>query len=217
MAFNLFNSAVLFARPGNMRVLLIDNFDSFTFNLARYFEELACSVQVVRNNQISIAEVKKLRPDLIVISPGPCSPNEAGISLQLVQELSGKIPIFGVCLGHQVIAQVFGADVQRAAKVMHGKVSTVAHSGHKMFTGIPEKFTVTRYHSLVVAAPSLPADFEVTAVTDNSNNQSVEVMAIAHKTLPLWGVQFHPESHLTEFGHRILHNILALVADSARA
>ena len=200
-----------------MRVLLIDNFDSFTFNLARYFEELECSVQVVRNNQISIAEVKKLRPDLIVISPGPCSPNEAGISLQLVQELSGKFPIFGVCLGHQVIAQVFGANVQRAAKVMHGKVSTVAHSGHKMFTGIPEKFTVTRYHSLVVDAQSLPAEFELSAVTASEISQQTEIMAIAHKTLPLWGVQFHPESHLTEFGHQLLQNILDLVADNSEA
>lgn len=200
-----------------MRVLLIDNFDSFTFNLARYFEELECSVQVVRNNQISIAKVKKLRPDLIVISPGPCSPNEAGISLQLVQELSGKFPILGVCLGHQVIAQVFGANVQRAAKVMHGKVSTVAHSGHKMFTGIPEKFTVTRYHSLVVDAQSLPAEFELSAVTASEISQQTEIMAIAHKTLPLWGVQFHPESHLTEFGHQLLQNILDLVADNSDA
>lgn len=197
-----------------MRILLVDNFDSFTFNLARYFEELGCEVSVVRNNQIDVAQVRDLNPCLIVISPGPCSPNEAGISLTLVAELAGEIPIFGVCLGHQVIAQVFGCKVMRASKVMHGKVSDVVHDGHEMFAGIPEKFAVTRYHSLVVCEKTIPRDFEVSAVVSTAGTDFSEVMAIAHKTMPLWGVQFHPESHLTEYGHQILQNILNLARAS---
>lgn len=193
-----------------MRILLLDNFDSFTFNLARYFEELSCKVDVVRNNQVTVAQVREQRPDLIVISPGPCSPDEAGISLSLVAELAGVIPIFGVCLGHQVIAQVFACQVARAQKVMHGKVSQVTHTGHQMFSGVPEKFAVTRYHSLVVKEKTIPEEFEVSASVDASGPDFPEVMAIAHKTLPLWGVQFHPESHLTEHGHQILQNILSL-------
>ncbi|BDX08203.1 anthranilate synthase component II [Planctobacterium marinum] len=193
-----------------MRILLLDNFDSFTFNLARYFEELDCEVEVVRNNQITVAEVRRLKPELIVISPGPCSPDEAGISLSLVDELAGSVPIFGVCLGHQVIAQVFGCQVGRASKVMHGKVSEISHTGHQMFCGVPEKFAVTRYHSLVVSETTIPKEFEISAVVHSSNSVAPEVMAIAHKALPLWGVQFHPESHLTEHGHQILQNILNL-------
>lgn len=193
-----------------MRILLIDNFDSFTFNLARYFEELGCAVEVVRNDAISIAEVRQKAPELLVISPGPCSPDEAGISLQLVSELAGELPIFGVCLGHQVIAQVFGCEVTRANKVMHGKVSHVTHQGHEMFAGLPEKFAVTRYHSLVVNRNTVPRGFVITAQVDLSDSPLSEIMAMAHESLPLWGVQFHPESHLTEYGHPMLQNILNL-------
>jgi len=191
-----------------MRVLLIDNFDSFTFNLARYFRELDCEVEVRRNNQLSIATIAALQPGLIVISPGPCTPNESGISLDVIQQFAGAIPILGVCLGHQAIAQVFGATIVKAASVMHGKVSKVVHQGHEMFANMPEKFDVTRYHSLVIQTSTLSSEFSVTAVT--ASQSDAEIMAIAHKHLPMWGVQFHPESHLTEYGHQLLSNILRL-------
>lgn len=199
--------------PETTKILFIDNYDSFTFNLVQYFKELCCSVKVIRNDEMTVAEVRAQQPDMIVLSPGPCSPNEAGICLDVVAELAGKIPILGVCLGHQVIAQSFGGQVRRANKVMHGKVSTVQHWHNKMFTSMPEKFCVTRYHSLVVSAENLPEEFEVTASTINTDSQSAEIMAIAHKSLPLWGVQFHPESHLTQYGHQLLDNLLKLAAN----
>lgn len=189
-------------------ILLIDNYDSFTFNLARYLCELGEQVDVVRNDQITLSDIDRLSPSLLVFSPGPCTPNESGITLQAIDRFKGQIPMLGVCLGHQAIAQVFGASVSRAKRIMHGKVSEVHHQGHKMFAGIPARFNVTRYHSLIVKEHSLPKDFEVTATTDDGDTQ--EVMAIAHKHLPVWGVQFHPESHLTEYGHQMLGNIIRL-------
>jgi len=195
-----------------MQLLVIDNFDSFTFNLVRYFQELGCEVLVKRNNQISLQQIRQLAPDLIVISPGPCTPNESGVSLEVIEHLAGHIPILGVCLGHQAIAQVFGAEVIRADRVMHGKVSQVVHFGHEMFSGLPESFQVTRYHSLVVSDATLPEELQVTAVVKNAVTKQQHIMAIAHKTKPLWGVQFHPESHLTEYGHKLLGNIIKLAA-----
>lgn len=203
-----------------MRLLLIDNYDSFTFNLVQYFKELDCDITVVRNDEMTISEIAESSPDLIVLSPGPCSPNESGICLSVVEHFAGKIPLLGVCLGHQVIAQSFGGRVIRAKKVMHGKVSEVTHSGHEMFDGIPEKFSVTRYHSLLVSADKLPEGFEITAACQKADNKPTglgsghqnhtEIMALAHKNQPIWGVQFHPESHLTEFGHRLLANVVKL-------
>lgn len=195
-----------------MLVLLIDNVDSFTFNLARYFEELGCDVRVSRNNAITLADVKAMAPQLIVISPGPCTPDESGVSLEIIAHLRGIIPIFGVCLGHQAIAQVLGAKVVRAAKVMHGKVSRVAHFGHKMFSDMPASFEVTRYHSLLVSRDRLPDDLLITSGTTDADSGEPDIMALAHKTEPLWGVQFHPESHLTQHGHRLLKNIIELAA-----
>lgn len=191
-------------------VLLIDNYDSFTFNLARYFVELGQEVEVVRNDQMSLYDIEQCSPSLLVYSPGPCTPNESGITLQAIREFKGKIPMFGVCLGHQAIAQEFGANIIRAENIMHGKVSNVLHSAHKMFAGIPTTFQVTRYHSLIVDENTLPDCFEVTARVAQSEQQ--EIMAIAHRSLPIWGVQFHPESHLTEFGHALLDNIVRLAS-----
>lgn len=196
--------------PEPIEILLIDNYDSFTFNLVQYFKELSCSVKVIRNDEMTVAQIAAQRPHMIVLSPGPCSPNESGVCLSVVAELAGKIPIFGVCLGHQVIAQSFGGKVIRAGKVMHGKVSQVRHKRHQMFASVPENFSVTRYHSLVVSADTLPEEFEITARTLSSEAETSEVMAIAHKSLPVWGVQFHPESHLTEFGHQLLENLVKL-------
>lgn len=201
-----------------MRLLLIDNYDSFTFNLVQYFKELDCDVSVFRNNQVTLQQIKETQYDLIVLSPGPCSPNEAGICLSIVEHFAGNIPLLGVCLGHQVIAQSFGAEIVRAKKVMHGKVSTIRHNCHDMFDSIPEKFSVTRYHSLIVRADNLPGDLQITAVSGNSmqdknddeREDECEVMAIAHRKLPIWGVQFHPESHLTAYGHSLLNNIVRL-------
>lgn len=193
-----------------MRILLIDNFDSFTHNLARYFVELGHNVDVRRNDEILLQDILGLSPDLICLSPGPCTPNQAGISLDVVAKLNSKIPILGVCLGHQTIAQHFGARVTKAFAPMHGKVSAIHHNGHKMFHEIPETFEVTRYHSLVVANENLPDDIDVTAWCENKQGER-EIMAIAHRHLPLWGVQFHPESHLTQFGHRLLKNVINLL------
>lgn len=172
--------------------------------------EVGHEVKVVRNDAISLSEIKTLNPELLVISPGPCTPDEAGISLSVIEEFSGKMPILGVCLGHQAIAQHFGARVERAAKVMHGKVSTVKHFGHEMFADIKQNFDVTRYHSLVVNRASLPEELIVTAQTVNSDSTAGDIMALAHRNLPIWGVQFHPESHLTEYGHKLLANIINL-------
>ncbi|PST93052.1 aminodeoxychorismate/anthranilate synthase component II [Photobacterium sp. NCIMB 13483] len=188
-------------------LLLIDNYDSFTYNLYQYFCELGAEVVVVRNDEIDIAAIEALAPTHLVISPGPCTPNEAGISLQAIEYFAGKLPILGVCLGHQSLAQVFGGDVVRARQVMHGKTSPIYHTDCGVFKGLNNPLTVTRYHSLVVKAATLPDCFEITAWTE-LNGEFDEIMGIRHKTLALEGVQFHPESILTEQGHQLLANFL---------
>ncbi|WP_064606116.1 aminodeoxychorismate/anthranilate synthase component II [Photobacterium sp. J15] len=188
-------------------LLIIDNYDSFTYNLYQYFCELGAQVKVVRNNEIDLAGIEALAPSHLVISPGPCTPNEAGISLRAIEHFAGKLPILGVCLGHQSIAQIFGAEVVRARQVMHGKTSPVVHTGRSVFAGLNNPLTVTRYHSLVVKADTLPDCFEVTAWTE-LDGEFDEIMGIAHKSLPIEGVQFHPESILTEQGHQLLANFL---------
>ena len=187
---------------------MIDNYDSFTFNLVHYFQALGQEVLVKRNDQISLNDIKKLAPKYIVISPGPCDPNSAGISLDIIKHFQGYIPILGVCLGHQCIGQVFGATITKAKKVMHGKTSRIKHSDSSIFKGLNNPLQVTRYHSLIIDAPTLNDDFEVTAWTLDEHNKPMEIMAIQHKTLALVGVQFHPESVLTEQGHQLLDNFL---------
>ncbi|UAL52402.1 aminodeoxychorismate/anthranilate synthase component II [Bacillus sp. CMF21] len=184
-------------------ILMIDNYDSFTFNLVQYLGELGEELVVRRNDEITLAEMEELAPDFLMISPGPCSPNEAGISLAAIEHFAGKIPIFGVCLGHQSIAQVFGGDVVRAERLMHGKTSEMHHDGKTVFQDIENPFTATRYHSLIVKKETLPDCFEITAWTDED-----EIMAIRHKTLPIEGVQFHPESIMTSFGKNLLGNFI---------
>jgi len=186
-----------------MTVLLIDNYDSFVHNLARYLRELGQSVEVCRNDAIALDAIAAARPSHIVISPGPCRPEQAGISLEVVRRFAGEIPLLGVCLGHQCIAQAFGGRVLRAERVMHGKTSAVTHEGRGIFHGVPSPFRATRYHSLVAEPGSLPADLEVTARSDDD-----VIMAIRHRKLPVAGVQFHPEAVLTEHGHRLLRNFL---------
>lgn len=188
-------------------LLIIDNYDSFTYNLYQYFCELGAEVVVVRNDAVDIAAIEALAPTHLVISPGPCTPNDAGISLQAIEYFAGKLPILGVCLGHQSLAQVFGGDVVRARQVMHGKTSPIYHIDRGVFEGLNNPLTVTRYHSLVVKAATLPDCFEITAWTE-LNGQFDEIMGIRHKTLDLEGVQFHPESILTEQGHQLLANFL---------
>jgi anthranilate synthase component 2 len=184
-------------------LLMIDNYDSFTYNLVQYLGELGAEVRVVRNDEMTVDEVEALHPERVVISPGPCTPNEAGISLALVERLAGRVPILGVCLGHQAIGQAYGGRVVRAAQVMHGKVSTVRHAGAGVFAGLPEAFIATRYHSLVVERESLPDCLVVTAQADDG-----EIMGLRHRSLPVEGVQFHPEALLTEHGHALLQNFL---------
>jgi anthranilate synthase component 2 len=184
-------------------VLMIDNYDSFTFNLVQYFGELGAEVKVVRNDEISIDEAARLKPAQIVISPGPCTPNEAGITLGAIGRFAGTIPILGVCLGHQAIGQAFGGKVVKAGRVMHGKVSTIRHDGKGVFAGIADGFSATRYHSLAVERSSLPDCLEVTAQSEEG-----EIMGLRHRTLPVEGVQFHPEALLTEHGHAMLKNFL---------
>lgn len=184
-------------------ILMIDNYDSFTFNLVQYLGELGEELVVKRNDEITISEIEELNPQFLMISPGPCSPNEAGISMEAINYFAGKIPIFGVCLGHQSIAQVFGGDVVRAERLMHGKTSEIHHNGETIFKGINNPFTATRYHSLIVKKETLPDCLEVTAWTDEN-----EIMAIRHKTLPIEGVQFHPESIMTSFGKDLLRNFI---------
>ena len=188
-------------------LLIIDNYDSFTYNLYQYFCELGAEVVVVRNDAIDIAAIEALAPTHLVIYPGPCTPNDAGISLQAIEYFAGKLPILGVCLGHQSLAQVFGGDVVRARQVMHGKTSPIYHTDRGVFEGLNNPLTVTRYHSLVVKAATLPDCFEITAWTQ-LNGEFDEIMGIRHKTLDLEGVQFHPESILTEQGHQLLANFL---------
>ncbi|MFP2768536.1 anthranilate synthase component II [Oceanisphaera sp. KMM 10153] len=192
-------------------LLMIDNYDSFTYNLVQYFGELGQQVLVRRNDDISLDEITALQPAGLVISPGPCTPNEAGVSLSAIELFAGRLPILGVCLGHQAIAQAFGGKVVRARQVMHGKTSTIRHTGQGLFAGLPDPLTVTRYHSLVVEPFSLPSCFEVTAWTENEAGERDEIMGMQHGSLPLHSVQFHPESILTEGGHRLLNNFLALI------
>ncbi len=189
-------------------LLMIDNYDSFTYNLVQYFGELGQQVEVYRNDQISIEEIEALNPSYLVISPGPCTPNEAGISVAAIRHFAGKIPIMGVCLGHQSIGQAFGGNVIRAKQVMHGKTSAVYHHDIGMFSGLPNPVQTTRYHSLVVEQETLPSCLEVTAWVQNAEGCCDEIMGIRHKTLPIEGVQFHPESILTEQGHNMLKNFL---------
>nr|WP_220099485.1 aminodeoxychorismate/anthranilate synthase component II [Alteromonas lipotrueiana] len=190
-------------------MLLIDNFDSFTHNLARYFTELGEEVLVVRNNELTLGDIEALCPDKIVISPGPCTPNESGISLAVIKHFAGHIPLLGVCLGHQAIGQVFGATVTGARQIRHGKVSQVEHRKGGLFNALPSPFTATRYHSLVIEPSSLPDEFVVDAWCSEVDGYH-EIMAISHRNLPVWGLQFHPESLLTEHGHAMLKNFLDL-------
>ncbi|MGL5103013.1 MAG: aminodeoxychorismate synthase component II [Plesiomonas sp.] len=189
-------------------LLLIDNYDSFTYNLYQYFCELGVEVCVRRNDSLTLADIEQLAPRHLVISPGPCTPNEAGISLAAIRHFADRLPILGVCLGHQAMAQAFGGDVVRARQVMHGKVSAIRHTGQGVFEGLNNPLKVTRYHSLVVDHTSLPAEFEITAWSEREG-QFDEIMGIRHRTLPLHGVQFHPESILSEQGHALLANFIA--------
>jgi anthranilate synthase/aminodeoxychorismate synthase-like glutamine amidotransferase len=184
-------------------LLVIDNYDSFTYNLVQYLGELGQEVRVVRNDEIAAGDVGGLAPTHVVISPGPCTPNEAGISLDVIRSWAGKIPILGVCLGHQSIGQAFGGNIVRAAKVMHGKTSPIFHDGRGVFTGLPSPFEATRYHSLLIERSTIPDSLDVTAQTEEG-----EIMAVRHKTLPVEGVQFHPESFLTTVGKDLLRNFI---------
>ncbi|MFA7437271.1 aminodeoxychorismate/anthranilate synthase component II [Castellaniella sp.] len=186
-----------------MKLLMLDNYDSFTYNLVQYFGELGAQVQVVRNDQIDLAGVQAIAPDRICVSPGPCSPAEAGISIELIRHFAGTIPILGVCLGHQAIGAAWGGRIVRARQLMHGKVSEITHRGSDVFRGLPSPFTVTRYHSLAIDRSSLPDCLQVTAETADG-----EIMGVAHESLPVYGVQFHPESILSEHGHALLRNFL---------
>jgi len=186
-------------------LLVIDNFDSFTFNLVQYFGQLGVAQRVFRNNEITPAEALALNPDRVLISPGPCSPSEAGVSLDMIGAFAGKKPVFGVCLGHQSVGQYFGGKIVRAGRLMHGKTSPIRHCNTDVFQGLPQNFAATRYHSLLVERASFPACLEITAETAEG-----EIMGLRHRTLPIWGVQFHPESIATENGMKILENFLAL-------
>jgi len=189
-------------------LLMIDNYDSFTYNVVQYLGELGAQVKVIRNDELSVAEIAALQPERIVVSPGPCTPTEAGVSLAVIEHFAGKLPILGVCLGHQSIGQAFGGEVVRARAVMHGKTSPVFHEHRGVFAGLNNPLTVTRYHSLVVKRESLPDCLEVTAWTQHENGEPDEIMGLRHKTLNVEGVQFHPESILTEQGHELLANFL---------
>ncbi|MBU2965043.1 aminodeoxychorismate/anthranilate synthase component II [Amphritea sp. 2_MG-2023] len=189
-------------------LLMIDNYDSFTYNVVQYLGELGADVQVYRNDEITIEQIEALKPDQLVISPGPCTPNEAGISVEAIKHFAGKLPIFGICLGHQSMGQAFGGDVVRARQVMHGKVSPVYHHNTGVFKGLENPVSVTRYHSLVIDKDTLPDCLEVTAWTQNDDGSMDEIMGVRHKELDLEGVQFHPESILTQQGHDLLQNFL---------
>jgi anthranilate synthase component 2 len=189
-------------------LLMIDNYDSFTFNLVQYFGELGAEVHVIRNDELTLDEVERLAPRHIVISPGPCTPTEAGISVPTIQRFAGRIPILGVCLGHQSIGQAFGGNIVHARAVMHGKTSPIYHADTGVFSGLPNPFQATRYHSLVIEQASLPGCLEVTAWTRLPDGSRDEIMGVRHRTLAVQGVQFHPESILTDHGHRLLRNFL---------
>ena len=190
-------------------LLLIDNYDSFTFNLAQYLGELGEEVGVLRNDALDVAGIRALAPSRILISPGPGTPDDAGVSLDLLRGLAGEIPILGVCLGHQAIGQAFGGKIVRATQIMHGKTSMIHHNGEGVFAGLPNPFEATRYHSLVVERESLPDRLEITAWTQDENGEFDEIMGLRHRTLAVEGVQFHPESILTQHGHDLLSNFLA--------
>ncbi|NOY67493.1 MAG: aminodeoxychorismate/anthranilate synthase component II [Gammaproteobacteria bacterium] len=189
-------------------LLMIDNYDSFTYNLVQYFGELGADVHVHRNDQITVSEMQALNPEHIVISPGPCTPDEAGISVEAIKYFAGKVPLLGVCLGHQSIGQAFGGKIVHASKIMHGKTSAMHHSDKGVFKGLNNPFIATRYHSLVIEKESLPDCLEITAWTENEDGSIDEIMGIRHKELTIEGVQFHPESILTEHGHDLLKNFL---------
>lgn len=191
-----------------IRVLMIDNYDSFTYNIVQYLQELGADVTVLRNDQVSLDEIEAFAPDRLMISPGPCTPNEAGVSMAAIKRFAGKLPILGVCLGHQSMGQVFGGKVVRARQVMHGKTSLIYHKSIGVFSGLPNPFVATRYHSLVVEKDSLPDCFEVTAWTQTDDGEVDEIMGLRHKALDVEGVQFHPESILTEHGHDMLNHFL---------
>jgi anthranilate synthase component 2 len=191
-----------------VRLVMVDNYDSFTYNLVQYFGELGADVVVVRNDEVTVEDIEGLRPDKIVISPGPCTPKEAGISVETIHRYAGKYPILGVCLGHQSIGYAFGGNIIHAKQIMHGKVSSVYHNDIGVFKGLSNPFTATRYHSLVIEQSSLPDCLEVTAWTQDAEGNIDEIMGVRHKTLDIEGVQFHPESILTEHGHDMLRNFL---------
>ncbi|MGB0845484.1 MAG: anthranilate synthase component II [Thiolinea sp.] len=191
-----------------MKVLMIDNYDSFTYNLVQYLGELGAEVVVKRNDEIGVGDIADIAPDKIVLSPGPCTPNEAGISLAVVAEYRGKVPILGVCLGHQSIGQAFGGNIVRASEIMHGKTSMIHHNNQGVFQGLNNPFSATRYHSLVIEKSSLPDCLEITAWTETADGELDEIMGVKHKTLAIEGVQYHPESILSEHGHQQLRNFL---------
>ena len=189
-------------------LLMLDNYDSFTYNLVQYLGELGADVRVYRNDEITVEEVERLSPERIMVSPGPCTPDEAGISMQLIERFAGKVPILGVCLGHQSIGQVFGGKIVHAREIMHGKTSLVHHKAGYVFSGLKNPYTATRYHSLVIEKASLPDCLEVTAWTETQDGQIDEIMGVRHNEFAVEGVQFHPESILTEHGHDLLQNFL---------
>ena len=189
-------------------LLMIDNYDSFTYNLVQYLQALGAEVRVERNDALTVDEIEKLSPQRIVISPGPRTPNDAGVSMEVIERLGPAIPILGVCLGHQSIGQVYGGDVVRAGRIMHGKTSRIRHEGKGMFAGLPDGYEATRYHSLVVDKTTLPACLEITAWTENEDGSMEEIMGLRHREYPVEGVQFHPESILTQHGHALLKNFL---------
>jgi anthranilate synthase component 2 len=189
-------------------LLMLDNYDSFTYNLVQYLQSLGAEVKVVRNDAMTVDEIEKLAPERIVISPGPCTPNEAGVSLELIERLGQRTPILGVCLGHQSIGQAYGGDVIRAKTIMHGKTSRIRHEGKGVFADLPDAYEATRYHSLVVDRGTLPDALEITAWTELEDGSFEEIMGLRHKQFPVQGVQFHPESILTEHGHALLKNFL---------
>ncbi|MEM9397585.1 MAG: aminodeoxychorismate/anthranilate synthase component II [Pseudomonadota bacterium] len=191
-------------------LLMIDNYDSFTYNVVQYLSELGARVRVIRNDELDLDEIEALAPEKIVISPGPCTPNQAGVSMAVIERFAGELPLLGICLGHQSLGQVFGGRVVRAQTVMHGKVSDIHHNGSGVFRNLPSPFVATRYHSLVVDRDSLPDSFEVTAWTVDESGAVAEIMGLRHKTSGAEGVQFHPESILSEHGHALLENFLAI-------
>jgi anthranilate synthase component II len=191
-------------------MIMIDNYDSFTYNLVQYLGELGADVVVHRNDQITVDEIEKLNPQRIMISPGPCTPNEAGVSMQTIEHFAGKVPILGVCLGHQSIGQVFGGKIVHAKEIMHGKTSMIHHNDKGVFKGLTNPYEATRYHSLVIEKDSIPDCLEITAWTENSDGSMDEIMGVRHKKLPIEGVQFHPESILTQHGHDLLKNFLEM-------